>query len=77
MNVVTLSNEQSGSSSSLKLLILASTRHTVAISVYKNYNVANNPKEQINLNGAKEKALLYCLMSWKLLHSAVAIYCCQ
>ena len=46
----------------------------MAIGVYKNYNVSNNSKEQINLNGAKEKVLLYCLMlSWKLLDSAVAI----
>ena len=34
------------------------------------YNVVNNPKD---LNGAKEKALFYYLMSWKLLDSAVAI----
>ena len=45
-----------------------------ATQLYLVYNVANNPKGQINLNEVKEKALLYCLMlSWKLLGSAVLL----
>ena len=43
------------------IILLASTCHTVAPGVYI-ANVANNPKGQINLNQAKEKALFYCVL---------------